>query len=232
MIAPEGLWGMEQDSFLTNSSEVIVAETCILALTVISYILPKRADLVPYFEATFSANAEKMIQRIEVPAEKQDDPAEVAKAVLLRARLSLLLGYYADMLFVKDSDIFQKVMEFLFNSVGYDKPFEKVISLQSIDTLNTIVSDSDLAPRLVNFLPTIVGITNQWIPVIKVKEFFDYVHEFVKFYACVLDDQILSILQACINRIVTEQSKIMEKGDTEISGIVISQLINIIKSIS
>jgi hypothetical protein len=40
-------------------------------------------------------------------------------------------------------------MNFLFESVGYaPDSAEEVITLQSIDTLNTVVSDSDLAPRL------------------------------------------------------------------------------------
>jgi len=147
-IAPEGLWNMEQDTFIAGTNPNIVAETCILALTVISYILPKRTDLVPYFEQTFALNADKLIQRVHLDASKQSDPTEVATAVLLRSRLSLLLGYYADMLFVEDSAVFQKVMQFLFESVGYDQVYENSISLQSIDTLNTVVSDADLAPRL------------------------------------------------------------------------------------
>ncbi len=49
LIAEQGLWGMENDPFLCNSQPVIIAETCIVALTVISYILPKKDHLVPLF---------------------------------------------------------------------------------------------------------------------------------------------------------------------------------------
>ena len=48
-IAEQGLWGMENEPFLTRTSPIIIAETCIVALTVISYILPKKAHLLPIF---------------------------------------------------------------------------------------------------------------------------------------------------------------------------------------
>ena len=48
MFSQYGLWNMENDVFLQRPP-VLVAETCILALTVISYILPKKDHLVPIF---------------------------------------------------------------------------------------------------------------------------------------------------------------------------------------
>jgi hypothetical protein len=44
---------------------------------------------------------------------------EQALAIGLRSRFSLLLGYYADMLFVKHEDAFAKMIQFLFTSVGF-----------------------------------------------------------------------------------------------------------------
>lgn len=44
---------------------------------------------------------------------------DTAKAVVLRARFSLLLGYYADMIFVEHPDAFVKTMNFLFDSLSY-----------------------------------------------------------------------------------------------------------------
>ena len=39
-------------------------------------------------------------------------------SILMRTRMSLLLGYYADMLFEKYDDAFLKVIDFLIQSVG------------------------------------------------------------------------------------------------------------------
>ena len=50
MIAQQGLWGKENDPFLSSTPPIIVAETCLVVLTVISYILPKKDHLVPFFQ--------------------------------------------------------------------------------------------------------------------------------------------------------------------------------------
>ena len=86
-------------------------------------------------------------------------------------------------------------MNFLFESVSYpDDTAERVITLQSIDTLNTVVSDADLAPRLEPMLNQIVVILNQMTPVNTHATYFEFLSEFVKFYASVLNNHILGIL--------------------------------------
>lgn len=85
----------------------------------------------------------------------------------MRARLSLCLGYYADIMFEGYDDAFANVMHFLFSSTSYkpDTP-EHVISLQSIDTLNTVVSDNDLKPRLEPFFLDLLQIIQSQVQVI------------------------------------------------------------------
>lgn len=84
-----------------------------MALTSISYIIPKRADLVPYFENVLAENIDLILSE---------------KSILLRARMSLLLGYYADMLFKRFPDAFIKVIQFLIKSIELTGN-EKVIAL-------------------------------------------------------------------------------------------------------
>jgi hypothetical protein len=157
-LKPEyGLWKMENDPFL-NRPLVIIGETCILALTVISYILPKKDHLVPIFQEALAENIDMIIQREQLLPDSTVDM--VAANVILRARFSLMLGYYADMLFQQHADAFNKTMKFLFESVGYELQHESVVTLQSIDTLCTIVSDADLAPRLDPILGEIIAILN------------------------------------------------------------------------
>lgn len=88
-------------NFLKSEPEII-AETCLVALTAISYILPRRADLVPVFEDSLAHN----IDRLLIADENQ-------LSVLVRSRMSLLLGYYADMIFPKYEAAFVKVIDFL-----------------------------------------------------------------------------------------------------------------------
>lgn len=45
----------QQSQFMQSPPEII-AETCLVALTAISYILPRRADLVPIFDSALATN--------------------------------------------------------------------------------------------------------------------------------------------------------------------------------
>jgi hypothetical protein len=128
-----------------NSPPEITSETCLVALTAISYILPRRNDLVPLFEQVLAKNIDKILNE---------------GSILLRARMSLLLGYYADMLFLKYDEAFNKVIDFLIKSVALLGD-QKVVALQSADTLNTIISDNDLIPRLEPQLPRLMDILNE-----------------------------------------------------------------------
>jgi hypothetical protein len=80
---PYDFSSFNNSAFLQSSPEII-AETCLVALTTISYILPRRQDLVPIFDRTLAENVELILSQ---------------GSIILRARMSLLLGYYADMLF-------------------------------------------------------------------------------------------------------------------------------------
>lgn len=142
---------------------------------------------------------------------------EIALCVVLRARFSLLLGYYADMIFNEFSGAFKKTIQFLFESVGYLQPYESVIALQSIDALCTIVSDSDLAPRLEPMLPRIVEIINILIATNKYPSYFEFLLEFCKYYAVVLPQYIISILSTVVTRILVEHN-LGSSGSTALIG--------------
>ena len=50
-----------KDSLFLNSPSEIIAETCLVALTAISYILPRRNDLVPIFEEVLAKNIDSLL---------------------------------------------------------------------------------------------------------------------------------------------------------------------------
>ena len=62
---------------------------------------------------------------------------------LLECRLSLFLGYYIDILYRNDDGTFLRVLQLLVTSMDSNK---KALAHQSLDTLNTIISDKDLIP--------------------------------------------------------------------------------------
>ena len=93
--------------------------------------------------------------------------------ILMKARMSLLLGYYADMLFQKYETAFVKVMDFLLESLSLSGA-QKVVALQSADTLNTIISDKDLIPRLKPHLPRLIKVLNECNQKISIKLYFSF----------------------------------------------------------
>jgi len=84
----------------------LIVDTCLLVLTVMSYILPQRKDLIGNFERTISSNVQSFLEQKPHNLPDMDD-FQNAKAVILRNRFSLLLGYYADILFTQNQEAFK-----------------------------------------------------------------------------------------------------------------------------
>ena len=84
----------------------MIVDTCLLVLTVMSYILPQRKDLIGNFERTISSNVQSFLEQKPHNLPDMDD-FQNAKAVILRNRFSLLLGYYADILFTQNQEAFK-----------------------------------------------------------------------------------------------------------------------------
>ena len=91
--------------FLSRTDRIFIADTCLLALTCMSYVIPQREDLVTMFEDTISGNVATFLKRAPI-AGSEVDVMEAAKTVILRSRFGLLLGYYADMLFTNKPEEF------------------------------------------------------------------------------------------------------------------------------
>jgi hypothetical protein len=185
-ITEESLWDMENDPFLANTPVEFVVDACLLAITVISYILPERKDLTAIFTRSMDINIDELLERKPIPA--SENALIVAKAVILRSRMSLLIGYYGDMLYVNNFEAFKKSTSFLFESIGMSQGAEKVVALQCVDTLKTIVVDSDIAKRFLTFLPEIVLMITKLMESVNFPQFFEFVLEFVKFYCRVLNE--------------------------------------------
>ena len=94
----EAFFGFESDPFLATSEPEFIVDACLVALTVISYILPERKDLTQIFTSTMELNVNELLERKPLP--QNPTKLQVARSVIMRARLSLLMGYYGDLLFV------------------------------------------------------------------------------------------------------------------------------------
>lgn len=140
--------------------------------------------------------------------------------------MSLLLGYYADMLFKKDHAKFITAMNFLITSLSYTGE-QKVVALQSADTLNTIISDNDLIPRLEPEIPNLLKILNECTLRIQIKIYFNFLLELVNNYHAVIGEDIVPFMDALVKRIISELKMCHEKGEK--NNLIINKAWNVIR---
>ena len=187
------------------SDPILIADACLLVFTVMSYILPQRKDLVGSFEQMISINVQKFLEHKPHNLPEMDS-FENAKAVILKSRFSLLLGYYADILFNNDANAFKQTMEFLIEGIGATSGIDEVIARGCVDTIAIVVTDHDVAPRLKEYLDYIVIQLRQLLDTVTFVNFYDFMNDFIKLFAKDLVGQrINSIMNAVVARICKEQ---------------------------
>ena len=113
----------KDSTFLAQTPTSIIVETSLVALTNISYILPRRVDIVPIFDQTLAESMDFILVE-----NGQLKGLDLHYNILIKARLSLLLGYYADMLFQRYQQTFVKTIIFLIRSASLTGE-HKVIAL-------------------------------------------------------------------------------------------------------
>lgn len=119
----------------TNRPEVII-ETCLLSLTIVSYLLPKRVDIIAGLDVIVKRNLEALI----------------SSHVLIQSRLAIFLGYFADILFKGDDEKFKMcLLNFLLGSISYPED-SIVVGYQSCETLVTLIGDKLLIPKIENYV--------------------------------------------------------------------------------
>ena len=188
-----------------QSEPILIADTCMIVFTVMSYILPQRKDLIVNFERMVTTNVKQFLEKRPHNLPDMDDFAN-AKAVILLNRLSLLLGYYADILFTSNHEAFRQAMEFLIEGIGNNQGIDEVVARGCVDTIAIVVTDHDVAPRLKLYLDTIVTQVVNLLDSVVFINFFDFMNDLVKLYCKdLVGDKILSLMTAVINRILKEQ---------------------------
>lgn len=65
--------------FLKNNNPEIIIETCLLAITIVSYLVPKRIDLINALNQMICRNLDLLLEKAPL---------------LVQARMSLFLGYF------------------------------------------------------------------------------------------------------------------------------------------
>ena len=117
---------------LQLGSEEELLDMCLLALTIVSYSVVKRAELLGSLDSLLAQHLDKLM----------------GASVLIRSRTCLLLAFYLDQLFASLPDgeaAVQKCMLFLFQSVGLK---ERAVSLQALDALSSQINEGVLKQKV------------------------------------------------------------------------------------
>lgn len=101
--------------------------------------------------------------------------------------------------------------------------------MQSADTLNTIISDKDLVPRLEPYLPRLIPILNECNIKIHIKLYFNFLLDFVKSYSDAIGESVIPFVESLVTRIVIELKSCHEKGEK--NNIVINKCWNVLRVI-
>ncbi len=131
---------------------------------------------------------------------------------LIRCRFALMLGYYADNLFVRSPDHFTQMIQFLIKGLSMEGE-EKALSLQCADALKSIISDQDMVVRLEVFINKLFPYLTQMVAAMKLPSFFDILTSIIKSYATAIDTSVIRLLEALVARVEAETKTLRAKGE-------------------
>lgn len=225
-----GEW--QQSRFLT-SDPILVAESCLVVLTCISYIVPQREDLIAPLDETITATVGAMLTK-RPHGEAGMSPMDNAKAVILRSRFCLLQGYYADVLFTKDENAFKDSIQFLFESIAQQEGYDQVVAYGCIDTISIIVTDKDVTPRMHQYLDFIVKTLAELVTVAKIDivSFYDFITDFIKINCKMLaGPPVLQLASSFVARVEHEAHQKAKGLESDRSLIVTDKCCGLLKVI-
>jgi hypothetical protein len=209
-------------NFLTKTPANIRTETCLIVISVLSYLIPRRNDLMTLLEQTLMTYHEYFLNH-------KSDP-------LIRSRICLVIAYYAENIFqdnIKYKDMYAHHLTFLVESVGNRNPGEQACALQAIDSLSTIFDDEDLVPRMTPFINDILLKFAEYTTFISQDSFYEIIQEIVKAYALKISekpDLIVGLISMLVLKVQNELKALASSGQN--NNLVINKCWNIIRVVA
>jgi hypothetical protein len=218
---------MASSDIFLQSEPTIVVDTCLLILISMSYAIPSRPDLLCIFEDTIELNLQKLIQKPQSSV-VDNDIKQAAMSVLLPSHFSLVIGYYGDLLFKKNSTASKMTLQFILDGIAQNEGKLEVVSRSCVDTLSIIVTDNDTLPHMVAEIDMVVEKVIFLIQKVEYTTFYEFLTQFIEWTEKVLVDQhIVRIFDALVDNIVREQEK--KLANQEHSKIVMSKGIGVLR---
>jgi len=212
-ISPQ-LLEYSKGKFLMSPPDIKV-ETCLMIVSVLSYIIPKRNDLLQLLQKTLIQNSNFFLNQ--------------SASALVRARLCLILGYYSENLFVNQNPL--PHLKFLVECISLNNNEEKAISLQAIDSLSNIIEDEDLVMSIKPIIFDLFGVLLELMPIIQHAEFFNILQSLSKHHAETIGKKkewIVNYVKSLVNRIIIENKAGEGQDSKHRDNIVIIKCVNML----
>jgi len=184
-----------------------------MSLTISSYLLPKRNDIIQALDMMLCRNLHLLLSDAHY---------------LIQARMALFYGYFTDILFKKDEEKFKESLKFLFEAIDYTDD-KIVVGYHACETLITLIGDKHLIGKIRKLVPDIIELLLKYIEKNTLTLFFDFLNEFVYIYRDVIKDKIVVIIRELVNRAKIEQEAL--SGTEMKSNYIINQSWNVMRSV-
>ncbi|EGR28514.1 hypothetical protein IMG5_173700 [Ichthyophthirius multifiliis] len=179
--------------FLSKCPREKRIETCLIGLSVLSYLTPKRLDIVAQIELLIK-------NQINFFFNKDLNP-------IIKARVCLMLGYYADTIFQADTDsqYYLQMLNFLITCLSQQGEENRAIVFQAIDSLQNIYDDDGQANKVKQNIKEVFSTILPLIKICQFNQFLEIIFHIVKHHSDLLTQQnIIQCVRELTERVLIE----------------------------
>ncbi|CAK67075.1 unnamed protein product (macronuclear) [Paramecium tetraurelia] len=176
-------------------------ESSLMILTIISYLVQKRYDIIQLMEQLLSSNLVFFTNTTEQ---------------IIKVRFALFFGYYCDNLFKVESQ-FSLMLNYIQLLISYAKPQEPVVLYQSIDALKDIFEDDELKHKtgtlVVNVFPSLIN----GLIFSTYERHFEMIGNLLKKFPSIFfanESYIINLVQILVQRIIQEETLVKNNNDS------------------
>eukprot|EP00831_Metopus_contortus_P002276 TRINITY_DN10835_c0_g1_i7.p1 TRINITY_DN10835_c0_g1~~TRINITY_DN10835_c0_g1_i7.p1 ORF type:complete len:745 (-),score=72.50 TRINITY_DN10835_c0_g1_i7:22-2256(-) len=199
--------------FLQHTSNERMTETCLVIISDLSYLTPRRKDVFQLFENILVHSYTFFFE---------------SSSILIKCRIALMLGYFADHIFHHSNDLFLKTIEFLLKGMNSEET-EKALALQCAESLRTIIAEQELVSRLEAFINSLFPLLCTMVSHLNSDAFFEILSTIVSVYANTIDESIVKLLMSLVQRVEGEYKTLLSQGQK--NNMTINLCWNVIRSI-
>ncbi|CAD8079349.1 unnamed protein product [Paramecium sonneborni] len=192
---------MSEKKLFTEYNAVDRLESSLIVLTIMSYLIQKRFDIVNLMEQLLVDNS-SFFQNIQHQ--------------IIKVRFSLFFGYYCDNLFKKDIQS-QSMLMYLQILINFVEPTEPVVLYQAIDALKDVFEDEELKEKTKNLVGIVFPQLCNGLKFSIYERHFEMITNLVKKYPQVFlqkEQLLIGLVQILVQRIIYEQEQI-NQGDNQ-----------------